>query len=92
MTITEHMVDRVARLAMLEVPEGEKAALAAELGRIVDYMGQLDRLEAAGGETVDPRADVLRPDGVCPSAGREALLACAPAAEGGLVTVPRTVE
>ena len=92
MTITEHMVDRVARLAMLEVPEGEKAALAAELGRIVAYMGQLDRLEAAGGETVDPRADVLRPDGACPSAGREALLACAPAAEGGLVTVPRTVE
>ena len=91
MTITEHMVDRVARLAMLEVPEGERAALAAELGRIVDYMGQLDRLEAAGGEE-PPRADVLRPDGVCPSMDREALLACAPAAEGGLVTVPRTVE
>ena len=36
MKITEAMVDDAARLAMLEGPAGERAALAAELGPIAD--------------------------------------------------------
>ena len=94
MTITEHMVDDAARLAMLEVPAGERAALAAELGRIADYMDRLSRLDGGEGEPGEapPRSSVLRPDTASPSTDRDALLACAPAVEAGAVVVPRTVE
>lgn len=94
MKITEAMVDDAARLAMLEVPAGERAALAAELGRIADYIDRLSRLdggEGAPGEA-SPRSNVLRPDAAGPSTDRDALLACAPEAEAGAVVVPRTVE
>ena len=95
MKITEEMVDYVAQLSRLEVPAGEKAALAAELGRIVDYMDVLAGLDTDGVDPTShifPLKNVLRPDEVRPSADREALLAGAPSRKDGALLVPRTVE
>ena len=95
MKITEALVEDTARLARLEVPAQERAALAAELGRIVDYMDILGRLDTAGIEPLSheaPVGDVLRPDVVEPSLDRGELLANAPAQDGEMFLTPRSVE
>lgn len=55
MKINVSDVDYVARLANLEVSEEEKAELAAQLTRIVDYVDQLNRLNL---DSVPPTAHI----------------------------------
>ena len=94
MRLTEEAVDYAARLARLEVPAGERAALAAELERIVEDMDVLGGLDAgaAGPEEAAPLGNVLRADVAEPSLPREELLACAPDTDGAYLLVPRAVE
>ncbi len=95
MKITEELVDYVSELSRLKLPEGEKAAMAAELEKIVDYMDVLSGLDTTGVEPLShvfPVKNVLRADQVAPSCDREALLAGAPASDGEAFLVPRAVE
>ncbi len=98
MKITEELVDYVSELSRLKLPEGEKAAMAAELEKIVDYMDVLSGLDTTGVEPlshvfpVKNVLNVLRADQVAPSCDREALLAGAPASDGEAFLVPRAVE
>lgn len=48
MKITETDVEYVAKLANLEVPEGERRELAEQLSRIVEYVEQLNTLDVTG--------------------------------------------
>jgi aspartyl-tRNA(Asn)/glutamyl-tRNA(Gln) amidotransferase subunit C len=73
MKITEQDVEYVAKLAMLEVADEEKKALAEQLSRIVDYVEQLNRLDLTG---IDPTPQVvtsakhaIRDDRVSPRTG-----------------------
>lgn len=95
MKITEELVDYVSELSRLRLPEGEKAVMAAELEKIVDYMDVLSGLDTTGVEPLShvfPVKNVLRADQVAPSCDREALLAGAPASDGEAFLVPRAVE
>ena len=56
MKITEELVDYVSELSRLKLPEGEKAAMAAELEKIVDYMDVLSGLDTTG---VEPLSHVF---------------------------------
>ena len=56
MKITESDVEYVAKLANLEVPEGERKELAEQLSRIVEYVEQLNRLDVAG---IEPTPQVV---------------------------------
>ncbi len=89
MKITEELVDYVSELSRLKLPEGEKAAMAAELEKIVDYMDVLSGLDTTG---VEPLSHVFPVKNVLPSCDREALLAGAPASDGEAFLVPRAVE
>ena len=95
MKITEELVDYVSELSRLRLPEAEKAVMAAELEKIVDYMDVLSGLDTTGVEPLShvfPVKNVLRADQVAPSCDREALLAGAPASDGEAFLVPRAVE
>lgn len=95
MKITEELVDYVSELSRLKLPEGEKAAMAAELEKIVDYMDVLSGLDTTGVEPLShvfPVKNVLRADEIQPSYGRDALLSGAPASDGEAFLVPRAVE
>ena len=95
MKITEELVDYVSELSRLKLPEGEKAAMAAELGKIVDYMDVLSGLDTTDVEPLShvfPVKNVLRADEVQPSCDRDALLSGAPASDGEAFLVPRAVE
>jgi aspartyl-tRNA(Asn)/glutamyl-tRNA(Gln) amidotransferase subunit C len=56
MKIKESDVEYVAKLAMLEVAEGERKELAEQLSRIVDYVEKLNKLNVAG---IEPTAQVV---------------------------------
>jgi aspartyl-tRNA(Asn)/glutamyl-tRNA(Gln) amidotransferase subunit C len=56
MKINEGDVEYVAKLAMLEVADDEKAELAAQLSEIVEYVEKLNELDVTG---IEPTAQVV---------------------------------
>ena len=93
--INARLVDELAWLSRLSLPEEERRAMTAQLKRIVDYMDILGRLDPAGIEPLSheaPVGNVLRPDVVEPSLDRGELLANAPAQDGEMFLTPRSVE
>lgn len=92
MSLTREEVEKVAQLAELRVRPEELPALAGQLARIVDYVGQLAEVGAgeeappflAGPPQVALREDVVRPAPLV--RGPEAL---APEFRDGFFLVPR---
>ena len=73
MKISETDVEYVAKLAMLEVVDDEKKALAQQLSSILDYVEKLNTLDVSG---IEPTPQVvtsikhaLRDDRVVPRTG-----------------------
>lgn len=95
MDITPELVARIADLSRLELGPEETKETAAELGRVLDCMDALNRLDTEGVEPIShvfPVKNVLREDVVLPSQDRAELLAAAPVSDGKTFLVPRTVE
>ena len=93
--IDMELADYIARLSQLELEEGEKRAMTAELERIVAYMDVLNQLDTRGVEPMShvfPVKNVLREDQVSPSQDRAALLAGSPAGDKEAFLVPKAVE
>jgi aspartyl-tRNA(Asn)/glutamyl-tRNA(Gln) amidotransferase subunit C len=88
-------VERVARLARLELTAEEKDLFARQLAGILAYAEQIQRVPTDGVEPTSHAGDAatLRDDVVCPSLPREAYLAAAPDADlsAGLFKVPRVL-
>ncbi len=93
--INAAVVKTVARLARLAPDDAEQALLQQELSQI---LGHFQRLEALDTKNVAPAyqpyqlENQLREDSVCPSSGRDELLASAKRKKDGCLLVPRTVE
>lgn len=62
MAVTREDVRRIAALAELAVDDAAAAELEGQLSRILDYVRQLEELEAGAAATTDARAVRLRPD------------------------------
>lgn len=93
--ITIQEVEHVANLARLVFNEEEKKKLTEQLGRILDYIEQLNELDTEDVEPtshVIPMKNVVRPDVVRPSLTRDDALANAPSDVDGLFEVPKIVE
>ena len=73
MKISEQDVEYVAKLAMLEVADDEKKALAEQLSRIVEYVEKLNQLDVTGIEptpqVVTSAKPAVREDRVAPRTG-----------------------
>ncbi len=88
-------IRHVADLAELELTEEEETRLATEIGRIVAYVAELEKLDTSD---VPPTAHVtadaapLRPDEPRPSLSHDDALAAAPRAAHGGFSVPTFVE
>ncbi len=95
MEINEKTVDYVAALAKLSVSEEEKAKVAKELFRILEYIETMNGLDTEGVEAMShvlPISNVFREDVVTNQEDREALLFNAPEKKDGSYVVPKTVE
>jgi len=88
-------IEKVARLARLDLSEEEKVTFGSQLEQILTYMEQLNTLDTSGVEPTShaiPVYNVFREDEVRPSLPQEEVLAIAPDEEDGHFKVPRIIE
>ncbi|MDQ8020747.1 MAG: Asp-tRNA(Asn)/Glu-tRNA(Gln) amidotransferase subunit GatC [Moraxellaceae bacterium] len=95
MSLSLDDVQRIARLARLEVSPSEAEATQAKLNGIFDLIAQMQAVDTTGVAPMSHPQDVvqrLRTDAVTESDRREAFQAVAPEAEAGLYLVPKVIE
>ena len=88
-------IEKVARLARLELSEQEKEVLGNQLEQVLSYMEQLNRLDTTGIEPTShaiPVYNAFREDETRPSLSKEEVLGIAPDQEEGHFKVPRIIE
>ena len=85
------LVDELAGLARLELPEAEAEALAAQLEQILAYLRTLAEapIEGVPEYELEGEGSGLRDDRVGPMLDTDAALADAPDRRGPLVAVPK---
>ena len=88
-------VQRIARLARIELADGELAQALAQLNGIFALIAQLQAVDTEGIEPMSHAQDLvlrLRPDRVAQADQRAEFQAIAPAVENGLYLVPKVIE
>ena len=85
-------VDYVARLAHIELDDGEKAEFGRQLGNILAYMEKLKSLDVEPTMHGHGRVNAFREDVVKPSMARDAALANAPERTDDEFRLPKIVE
>lgn len=84
-------IEHLATLARLHLDGDERERLGEQLGRILEYVRQLQEVDVAGvppTEHVLERTDVVRDDAPRPSLRRDRVLEAAPDSEDGQFIVP----
>lgn len=82
MKISDDDVRHVAKLARLDLAEGEVQSLGADLNRILDYVDKLNELDT---DAVEPTSHVVN----IPSPFREDDLSCESRPEDAVANAPR---
>jgi aspartyl-tRNA(Asn)/glutamyl-tRNA(Gln) amidotransferase subunit C len=88
-------IEKVARLARLELSMAEKETFQSQMDQILTYMEQLSRVDTTGVEPTShaiPVYNAFREDETKPSFPREEVMAIAPEEEEGYFKVPRIIE
>lgn len=95
MEITKQEVEKVAKLARLEITEAEKEAFAKQLSEILTHVEKLKQYDTKGVEptaTVLGQVNIFRDDIVRPSLPVDKALANAPEREADGFSVPKIIE
>jgi aspartyl-tRNA(Asn)/glutamyl-tRNA(Gln) amidotransferase subunit C len=95
MEITTQDVEKVAKLARLELTEVEKTAFTRQLSQILTHVETLKQYDTAGVEptaTVLGQVNVFRADEVRPSLPVERAVVNAPESTEGFFVVPKIIE
>lgn len=93
--ISDETIEYVGILAKLELAEEEKEKAKEDMGRMLDYIDQLNELDTEGTQPMShvfPVCNVFREDVVENGDGREQTLANAPERTEEAFIVPKTVE
>lgn len=93
MSLTADSVKQIAALARLRLSPDEERRFGEQLGKVVDYIDQLQQYEETAGSELPPHLPVVPPgheaeDRARPGLPREAFLANAPAALDAFLLVP----
>lgn len=99
MSLTPDQLQRIARLARIEVSSAELPGVTERLNQVLGLIDQLQALDTRGIEPMSHPLDAqlalpqrLRSDEVTETARRDAYQAVAPAVEQGLYLVPKVIE
>lgn len=93
--ISDETIDYVAILAKLFLSDEEREAAKKDMGRMLDYIGQLNGLDTDGVEPMShvfPVSNVFREDVVMNEDDRDNILKNAPEQKDGAFKVPKAVE
>jgi aspartyl-tRNA(Asn)/glutamyl-tRNA(Gln) amidotransferase subunit C len=88
-------LERLCRLAQLDLDDDARQAAERDLLRIIDMVDQMQAMDTEGVEPLShplEQPQRLRPDTVTETVNRERFQAIAPATADGLYLVPRVVE
>ena len=94
MKITSEEVERVARLARLELSREEIAAFEDQLNSVLTYFDKLNELDTTDVEPMSHAVElvnVFRPDRMAASIERDEALGNAPAQQDGFFRVPKVL-
>ena len=95
MDITKQDIEKVAKLARLELTEREQAAFATQLSQILTHVETLKQYDTTGVEptaTVLGQVNVFRPDMARPSLSVDRAVSNAPESVDGFFVVPKIIE
>ncbi|MDP5238669.1 Asp-tRNA(Asn)/Glu-tRNA(Gln) amidotransferase subunit GatC [Uliginosibacterium sp. 31-16] len=95
MSLSLEQVDRIARLARIELTPADAEATQAKLNGIFGLIEAMQAVDTTGVAPMSHPQDVvqrLRADAVIESDRRAAYQAVAPEAEAGLYLVPKVIE
>lgn len=95
MQISQQEVEKVAKLARLEITQAEKEAFAKQLSQILTHVEKLKQYDTNGIEptsTVLGQVNVFRDDVIQPSLSVDKALANAPEREADGFSVPKILE
>lgn len=93
--ISDETIEYVGILAQLELSAEEKEAAKKDMGRMLDYIDKLNKLDTGGVEPMShvfPVHNVFREDVVTNGDDRDNILGNAPEQKDGAFQVPKTVE
>ncbi len=93
--IDDATIEYVGILAKLELSEEEKEAAKKDMGRMLDYIDQLNELDTSGIEPMShvfSMQNVFREDIVVNGDGSEEALKNAPERKDNMYVVPKTFE
>ncbi|HHD63653.1 MAG TPA: Asp-tRNA(Asn)/Glu-tRNA(Gln) amidotransferase subunit GatC [Desulfobulbaceae bacterium] len=95
MKISKEKIERVARLARLDLSGDEVEKMTRQLDTILQYMAKLDELDTTGIEVSTHTLNVVnafRDDEVRESLPREKALAAGPLQNGEAFIVPKVIK
>lgn len=93
--ISDETIEYVGILAKLELSDEEKEAAKKDMGRMLDYIDQLNQLDTSNVEPLShvfPVTNVFREDVVTNTDEHEKILANAPEMKEQSFMVPKTVD
>ena len=92
--ITTEDIEYVAKLAKLKLSDSEKDMLVNQMGDIVEFANNINKLDTDGVKPTNHILEVqnvFREDEVVPSYSRDEILKNAPAKEAGCIVVPSII-
>jgi len=93
--VTDKDIEYVARLAKLKLSDEEKTRLVSQMGDIVEFANNINKLNTDGVEPTNhilKIQNVFREDEVKESYSRDEILKNAPKKEAGCLVVPSVVQ
>jgi aspartyl-tRNA(Asn)/glutamyl-tRNA(Gln) amidotransferase subunit C len=93
--VTDKDIEYVARLAKLKLSDEEKERLVSQMGDIVEFANNINKLNTDGVEPTNhilKVQNVFREDEVKESYSRDEILKNAPKKEAGCLVVPSVVQ
>ncbi|MDD5458245.1 MAG: Asp-tRNA(Asn)/Glu-tRNA(Gln) amidotransferase subunit GatC [Phycisphaerae bacterium] len=93
--IDKQEVEKVAKLARLDLSEAEIGEFSDQLNAVIAYVEKMNELDTEGVEPLAhclPVHNVFRADEVKPSLGTEAVLKNAPQRDDGFFKVPKILD
>ncbi len=97
--VTVEDVERVAKLAHLELAPEEEGRMVRDLNAILEYVAELNELDTSGIAPLAQMSELeggitaaLRADQLVPSLNRAAVMSQAPETDGVFFKVPKVIE
>ncbi|MFN8245432.1 MAG: Asp-tRNA(Asn)/Glu-tRNA(Gln) amidotransferase subunit GatC [Ferruginibacter sp.] len=95
MEINDAMIDKLARLSMLDFTDQQKTAIRNDLEKMIGFVDKLNELDTTGVEPlmhINPVVNVFRADETNRSYGHSRAMHNAPDHEQGFFTVPKVIK